>query len=80
MNLSSSTRDGAAAIKSCLIMNQCSQDHPLLTVYEVKLAECDLVDPINYEIMKRYIVFLLRGVKLPHPSLISCKEHRAGAS
>ena len=49
-------------------------------MYEVKLAECDLVDPINYEIMKRYVVFLLKGVTLPHPNLISCKEHRAGAS
>ena len=49
-------------------------------MYEVKLAECDLVDPVNYDIMKRYVVFLLKGIKLPYPNLHSCKEHRARAS
>ena len=82
MNLSSYSRRtaGAAAKSSLRRTSECSQDHPLLNVYEVKLAECDLVDKCNYEIMKRYVVYLLKGVELPHPNLISCKEHRAGAS
>ena len=47
-----------------------------MTILATTLGEQDLTDATNFSIMKSYVIRCLVGVKLPHPELISCKDHR----
>ena len=49
-------------------------------IYDLKVAEVDLMDENNYEIMKHYVPKMFRGQELPQPCLPTCKEHRVGTS
>ena len=49
-----------------------------MTILGSNLGEADLTDATNFSIMKSYVIRCLVGVKLPHPELISCKDHRVG--
>ena len=50
-----------------------------MTFFNNRVAEADLQDPGNYELMKSYVVGVLKGTELPYPKIPTCKEHRAGA-
>ena len=59
-----------------VVISSLNKEKPLLTILENGLGESDLTDAVNFAIMKSYVIRCLVGVKLPHPELISCKDHR----
>lgn len=63
----------------CMCMYMWCKDKPVVTVLDVKMGEQDLVDPVNYEVMKSYVPALLKGAELPNADLIDCKEHHVRA-
>lgn len=66
-------------VPNCKFVIMVYKDKPLIQIYEQKMGEQDLIDSGNFELMKAYVPRLLVGVTIPHPDLISCKEHRVRA-
>ena len=56
-----------------------AQGRSLVRLLDNKVGEGDLQDDGNYELMKSYVVGVLKGTSLPFPQLPTCKEHRVGA-
>ena len=52
----------------------------MVNLLEARVGEADLNDDANYSLMKGYILGVMKGTSLPHPSLPTCKEHRVCAS
>ena len=48
-----------------------------MRILDTKMQEDDLQDDINFQVMQVYVINLFRGLSLPNPQLISCKEPRA---
>ena len=63
----------------CVYLN-ISKERSIVTIYDVGMGQQDLTDSANFAIMKRYVPMLLCGTTLPNPEIVSCKDHRVGAS
>ena len=48
----------------------------MIQIYDTRVAETDIIDPDNYEIMKRYVAVVMADVDVHNIEVPTCKEHR----
>ena len=48
----------------------------VIKIFDTKVGEIDIVDPENYNVMKRYITVCMNDVDIHDIVLPTCKEHR----
>ena len=65
----------------CLKLSCCcsrkSENRNIVELMDVKVQEADLAHPINFNILKEYVIHVMRGMITPKAEdLPSCKDHR----
>ena len=50
-----------------------------MKILDAKVQETDLQQPENFQVMKAYVIHMMRGVSIPHADLLCCKQHRVRA-